>query len=132
MIKKIMIVVATLAMAFSIMVLGSPKPASAGILCDTTLVCGTIRHYSPDNGHDAPITIRCDYGDDSTKRYVAEGESSKKWCRDTDQVYVHTNEEISCLYFDRNGRAYWALRFDAVGWHKITDDFNRSCVVGRD
>lgn len=131
MIQKIMIAIATLAMAFSVMVLGS-QPASAGVLCDTTGICGTIKHYSPDSGHDSPITIRCDYGDDSTKHWVYEGQSSTRYCKDTDEVYVHTNEEIHCLYRDSFGSLYWGKTFDAVGWHKITDNFNRSCVVQRD
>lgn len=126
--KKILI---ALAMAFSAMAL-VPQPASAGTLCDTTLVCGTIKHRSPDTGYDVSIIIRCKYGDASSKRYVAEGQSSKKWCRDTDQVYVRINEEIRCLYYDRSGRAYWVTKFDATGWHKINDAFNRSCVMQRD
>lgn len=124
--KKILTIVAALAMAFFVMVLGV-QPASAGILCDTTGQCGTIKHYSPDSGYDAPIAIRCNYGSGPT-RFVYEGQSSKLRCRDTDQVYVRANEEIRC----RTLSGAWFTRFDAKGWHKIKDTFTQSCVVQRD
>lgn len=131
--KKILIAIATLAMAVSIMVLGSSQPASAGNC--TAWLCGTISHYSPDEGYDDPIAIRCDYGSGPTE-FVYEGQSSTMRCHDTDEVYVRDNEEIHCRYRKYTGpdtgTYYWQLRFDAQGWHKITDDFNRSCVVQRD
>lgn len=129
--RKILIALAALALVLTTLVIGA-RPAAAGTLCDTTLVCGTIKHRSPDTGYDVSIIIRCKYGVASSKRYVAEGTSSKKWCRDTDQVYVRVNEEIRCLYFSRSGQAYWSTTFDAAGWHKINDAFNRSCVMQRD
>lgn len=131
MIQKILFAIASFALAFSIMAVGA-QPASAGTCSLGGTLCGTIRHYAPDTGHDAPITIRCHYGVASSKRYVHEGESSKKYCKDTDQVYVHTNEEIWCLTTTPEQTVYWFKKFDATGWHKITDAFNRSCVVQRD
>lgn len=129
--KKILIILAALALVLTTLMLGA-KPASAGKVCDYTGVCGTIKHYSPDNGYDVSIIVRCKYGVSSSKRYVPEGRSSKSYCKDTDQVYVRINEEILCRHYDRNGRAYWYKQFDATGWHKINDAFNRSCILQRD
>ena len=116
-------------------IVAAPTPAFAGE-CTAGIYCGTIRHYSPDTGHDAPITIRCTYGVASSKRYVPEGKSSKSYCKDTDQVYVHTNEQILCRYYRTTSYGsqipYWKIRFDATGWHKIDDLFNRTCIVNRD
>lgn len=125
MIKKIMIAIATLAMAFSIMVAGS-KPASADE-CSGTL-CGTIVHAS-DSGYDADIVVRCTYGVEASKRWVPEGRSSASYCRDTDQVFVRTNEEIWC---GSSPSAPKGKTFDAQGWHKINNLFYRWCVVQRD
>lgn len=133
MIKKIMIAIATLAMAFSMMVLGS-QPASAGELCDTTGICGTVKHGT-DYGYDAAIVVRCNYGTGISK-YVYEGESSTKYCHDTDEVYVRSNEEVWCKYWIQEGAGTghyeYIKQFDAQGWHKITDNFNKWCVLHRD
>lgn len=122
--RKFFIAIAAIAMAFSMMVLGS-QPASAG---DCTLgQCGTIIHGA-DAGYDDPIIVRCDYGVESSKRYIYEGQSSRSKCRDTDQVYVRYNEEIHC----KTNSGAWIPFFDAQGWHKINDLFYRTCVVQRD
>lgn len=131
--KKVLVVIATLAMAFSVLVLGS-RPASAGWVCDTTGICGTVKHGS-DAGYDAPIAIRCNYGSGPTE-FVYEGQSSTIRCRDTDEVYVRDNEEVWCKYWIQEGAGtghYEYIRqFDAKGWHKITDHFNKWCVLHRD
>lgn len=124
--KKILITLAALALVLTTLVLGA-QPASAGILCDTTGQCGTIKHISPDTGYDAPIAIRCKWQTGPT-RFVYEGQSSKLRCHDTDEVYVRYNEEIRC----RSNSGLWFTRFDAKGWHKIKDTFTQSCVVQRD
>lgn len=87
-------------------------------------VCGRIDHYSPDDGYDPAILIRCDYGDPNTNHYLEEGESSTQYCRDTDQVYVRTGEEIWCkMPIDPwlGATTEWRKMFDATGWHKIDD-----------
>lgn len=105
------------------------EPAEAGN-CTATF-CGTIRHGS-DSGYDDPIAIRCDYGEGPT-RFVYEGQSSKLRCHDTDEVYVRSNEEIHCRFYNHTtGLSYWMKTFDAQGWHKINDLFNHTCVVQRD
>lgn len=128
--KKIFIAIAALVMAVSIMVLGSSQPASAGWPCDNLGVCGTVRHFSPDHGYDAPIAIRCNFGEGPTK-FVYEGQSSKLRCHDTDEIYIRDNEELKCLYNTPEG-TYWQTKFDAQGWHKITDAFDHTCLVQRD
>ena len=131
MIQKIMFAIGTLALAFTFLTVGA-QSASAGTCSLGGTLCGTVRHYAPDNGWDGPITIRCDYGDSSTKHWVYEGQSSKSYCKDTDEIYVHGNEELWCLTTTPEQTVYWFKKFDATGWHKITDAFNRSCVVQRD
>lgn len=110
------------------------SPASAGTC--TGPVCGTIRHIT-DAGYDRAIKIRCDFGDPDTFHKVAEGESSTKYCKDTDQVGVRKDEEIWCKYttYGPSGtHVTWKKKFDAQGWHKIYDNFNDGdgCVVQRD
>ena len=130
MINKILIVFALVA-SFTF---ANAQSASAGKACDATGICGTVRHAA-DSGYDAPIIVRCVYGT-GPKKYVPEGFSSKKWCRDTDQVYVRSNEEVWCLYWIQEGvgtgHYSYLKQFDAQGWHKITDHFNKKCIVKRD
>lgn len=132
--KKILLVIATIAMTFSMMTLGA-KSASADDSCSLFgTLCGTVRHYSPDDGYDDPIAIRCDYGEGPTQ-FVYEGQSSTLRCKDTDEIYIRSNEELWCRYVvsGAHGDYYvWNKTFDAQGWHQIHNDFNRSCRVQRD
>ena len=110
------------------------SPALAGSC--TGPVCGTIRHIT-DAGYDRAIKIRCNFGDPDSFAKVREGESSTKYCVDTDQVGVRDNEEIWCKYttYGPSGtHVSWQKKFDAKGWHKISDNFNDGdgCVVQRD
>lgn len=123
-----------------------PAPAQASPLCSTGGVCGTIGHTT-NSGYDAPIYILCDYADgfqpngeprswaymNARSKLVMEGETSKKYCNDTDVVVVRDNEQIACRETDRFGNHSWPVRFDATGPHKINDTFNeRWCVTQRD
>jgi hypothetical protein len=128
---RLLILVAAIAVAG---VFVAVEPAEAGFPCDNFNICGTVKHYSPDAGYDAPIAIRCNLGTGPTK-FVYEGQSSKLRCHDTDEVYVRDNEEFVCrtVVNGPHGDYYtWQRVFDAKGWHKITDEFNRSCVLTRD
>ena len=107
----------------------SSQPANASEctqILGVSIVCGTIYHYSPDGGLDSAIGIRCNYGDPSSTHWLAEGTGSKKYCADTDQVYVGSGEEIWCKMSNNAawGDLNWKLMFDATGWHKIDDTFN--------
>lgn len=115
-------------------IVAAPTPAFAGT-CTAGIYCGTIRHVN-DPGYDPSIIVRCTYGVASSKRYVPEGRSSKEYCKDSDQVYVRSGEELWCRY-SRSAPygsriSYWAKTFDATGWHKITDAFNKSCTLRKD
>ncbi|WP_110240473.1 hypothetical protein [Nocardioides gilvus] len=109
----------------------SASPTAAAPTCDYNVTCGWLNHVE-DNGYDAPIIVRCNYGDPNSERRVAEGEQSSKYCKDIDQVYVRTNEEIHCRRAARTGQWYWWKEFDARGWHKVNDTWRESCVVQRD
>lgn len=131
---------AVLASAFAgatLVPVAAPAPEAVAGECTAYVICGTIKHYSPDDGYNPAIIIRCTYGDDSTKNYVAEGESSKKYCQDNDQVYVRAGEEIWCKYLVSDGmpHAYkWVKKFDAAGWHKTNDlwDDGLGCTLRKD
>lgn len=122
MIKKILLVVVMVAGLLFV----NMNSASAGE-CDGSL-CGTIVHSS-DAGYDADIVVRCTYGVEASKQWVPEGRSSASYCKDTDQVFVRTNEEIWCGYSPTSSKA---KTFDAYGWHKINNLFYMWCVVQRD
>jgi hypothetical protein len=109
--------------------LGIPESASAGTC--TLGSCGTIVHHA-DAGHDPPILVRCDFGNPATNKYVYENESSRKYCRDTDQVYNRDGEEIWCVLFYISGVPQWGKEFDATGWYKINDLYNKSCTIQLD
>jgi len=120
-------ILATLGISFAV-----PAPANAGE-CSYGL-CGIIKHYSPDAGYDAAIIIRCDWSSSTTlsgAHYLTEGQSSKTYCTDTDQVYMRAGDELWCITGDRFG-TYFEKVMDATGWHKIDDLFDRSCVLHKD
>ena len=127
--KKILIaLVLALVLAFA-----SPVPAATAGECSYGL-CGIVKHYSPDNGYDAAIIIRCDWSSSTTlsgAHYLTEGQSSKTYCVDTDQIYLRTGDELWCITGDRFG-TYFEKVFDATGWHQIHDTFDRSCVLQKD
>lgn len=122
MIKKILLVVAMVAALMSFNLNSASADECSGSLC------GTIVHAS-DSGYDADIVVRCTYGVEASKRWVPEGRSSASYCKDTDQVFVRTNEEIWCGSSPSSAKA---KRFDAQGWHKINNLFYMWCVVQRD
>lgn len=112
-------------------------PAYAGE-CTILGVCGTIKHYTPDGGLDPAIIIRCDLGDPTTKHNLWEGETSTKYCKDTDEVWNRVGEEIWCKYPTTTsyltGDYTWIKRFDDAGWHKINDiwDDGWGCTIRED
>lgn len=124
MIKKILAALALFAAC--LMPVAIAAPAQAGEC--TGWVCGGIIHYAPDDGFDAAFTVRCNWGDPSSQRYVYEGQHSNAVCRDTDEVYVAAGNQIVCVG-DWGG---WEVRYDATGWHKIYDHQTPTCVHQRD
>jgi hypothetical protein len=130
------IFLAALAAMFGLTIV-NPSLASAGectILPGGGAACGQLRHYSPDDGYDAPILIRCNFGDPSTNHELYEGQNSSSYCRDTDQIGVRANEEIWCKRIITTGVQQWQLVADAQGWHKINDLFDDGvgCSLRRD
>lgn len=109
-------------------------PASAGE-CTAGIYCGKVYHGN-DTGYDPAIIVRCTYGDPDSNRYVYEGHSSKEFCKDADQVYVRSGEEFWCIYYRTSSYGTqikeWRLTFDATGWHKIDDLFNKTCTLRKD
>lgn len=90
-------------------------------------MCGEIYHYSPDDGYDPAIIVRCDYGVPASQRWIQEGEHSTYYCNDVDEIYVRDGEELWCkMPIDPwMGATYeWQKRFDATGFHKITDTWD--------
>lgn len=114
--------------------LASPaSPAHAGSNCVEPF-CGRIIHVN-DTGYDPAILIRCDYGDPSTNHLLYEIRSSKRFCKDTDQVYVRPGEELHCRmpYNTAHGVGMrWQKTFDATGWHQIHNEFRWDCVLQKD
>lgn len=129
-----------LAAIFAIATLAVPAPANAGPLCEYLAYCGSIKHYSPDDGYDAGIIISCKWGNGlpvgGYTHTVLEGQSSKAYCGDMDAVYVRPDEEIWCKLTDIPawGDLNWHKEFDAVGWHKTIDTWEDGygCTVRRD
>lgn len=134
--KRIIVaILVSLGLAFAL-----PVPAANAGECSLNgTLCGQIKHYSPDDGYDAAIIIRCDWSDDTSlagARYLAEGQNSTSYCKDTDQVYVRTDEEIWCKKITSisAGLYVWVKTFDSHGWHKIDNTFGDGlgCTVRRD
>lgn len=130
--KKILVVIV---MMLAMLVVTPTAPASADEctkVFGVTVACGTIYH-AKDAGYDTPIGVRCTYGDPASTRWVKEKESSKKYCKDADQVYVAKGEEIWCHY-DIADVGVWRKKFDKTGWHKIDNlwDDGNGCVKRRD
>lgn len=131
-------ILATALTAVLASVLFAPAPAAQAGGCTGGVVCGVIKHYTPDAYYDPAILIRCDFGKSSTNKSLYEGESSKKYCADTDEVYVRSGEEIWCKYYSTTvgqGTLYsWVKKFDATGWHKISNAFNdgAGCTLRKD
>lgn len=96
-------------------------------LCDfNDAWCGSITHYSPDQGMDAAFLVRCRFGDSTSNRWVYEGQSSTSVCASdegVDQVYVGTGRKIVCL-----STYGWITRYDDTGWAKIYDGQHPVCV----
>lgn len=109
-------------------------PASARECTIPYVLCGQVKHYAPDTGYDAPILVRCQFGNPASKWWVTEGRSSSSYCPDVDQIGVRKNEEIWCKQPLDGVGSYWRKRFDAPGWHKINDLFDDGygCTVRRD
>lgn len=136
MIRSKLAALSALAMGAVTLVGVNAGPAQADDTCYPGIGCGTIYHYTPDSGLDNAIKIRCDYGDPSTNHLLKEGEGSKKYCKDTDRVYVGDGEEIWCKYLigspsdlvyvwmkakpssDPNNPGEY---MDATGWYKISN-----------
>lgn len=114
-----------------VVLFGVGTPTAQATASCTLGFCGELYHYSPDRGYDRATLIRCDWGNPSTNHLLREGQHSTRYCRDMDQIYVRRGEEIWCLSGNRFG-PFWAKRFDATGWHKVTDLFSQSCVMKTD
>lgn len=111
----------------TIMAITPTSPAQALTCIGGVCEGGNVTHYSPDDGYDPPIIIRCDYQSGGVGHLVFEGERSQKYCgTDTDEIYVRSGEELWCW---RNTQGGWYLHFDATGWHKIDDFWTRQCVL---
>ena len=102
-----------------------PTTAWAGTC--TGGLCGTIVHTQ--QGVNAAITIRCNFGDPNTNRTLLPGMSSASKCQDTDQVHVDGGREIWCNDYTSGTVWKWA---DATGWYKINDLFYQYCFVRND
>lgn len=108
-------------------IVASPAPAQASELCEIFQQCGDVKHKSPDNGFDDAFPVTCNWNDKwGAVRYLTEGQSAN--CHDTDGIYVGSGREVTCT---QNGWEHW-IKFDAVGWHKISDADNYRCVHGLD
>lgn len=121
-----------------VLALASPVPAADANTC-TFGICGQVRHYSPDDGYDAAIIIRCDWSADTSlagAHYVTEGSSSAVFCKDTDQIYMRTGDELWCKMVNPLNPTItmWAKRMDATGWHKIGSDWDDGygCTLRKD
>ena len=93
----------------------SAQTASAAEAADCFFPgCATLIH-EPDTGYQPPFTIRCQGY--TTNHYLAEGHSSKEFCKDVGRIYVHVNEEIVCR--DAHTPGGWSTKWDATGWHDV-------------
>lgn len=103
------------------------QPAEAG-RCILWL-CGRLHHY--DGAWNKRILVRCDFGVPSTNRYVPENRDDP--CKDMDQVYVYRGAELWCRTWS-GSTASWDYRkvFDATGWHKTNDLWDKSCAYRHD
>lgn len=128
--KTIAAALGSLVLALGLLV-GFQQPAQASPLCDINdSWCGSITHYSPDYGMDAPFLIRCRWGDSTSTRWLYEGQASTSLCdsaEGVDQVYVGSGRKIVCL-----STYGWITRYDAAGWHKIYDGQHPVCVYQND
>jgi hypothetical protein len=106
------------------------SPANAGNC--SSLGCGSMTHYAPDDGYDSPMLVRCQWGDNATNFLLYEGSSSTSHCRDLDQIYVRPGENYRCRGWSGSYGWYWTGAYDATGWHKIYDGENKVCVLNLD
>jgi hypothetical protein len=82
-----------------------------------------VRHYSPDNGYDAPIPVTCNWNSPwSNYQMVAEGQSST--CHDSDGFYVGLGKIVSCLGVSD----YWHDYGGGPRWVKVIDTEDLRCV----
>jgi hypothetical protein len=125
MLKKILAALALLGAC--LVPVAAAAPATAGNC--SSLGCGSIYHYSPDDGFDGPFLFRCNYGDPSSEHWLHEGWSSKSYCADLDQIYISAGNNIMC-------KAPWSGWFNLnngkTGWFKIYDTEGYTCVHQRD
>lgn len=125
--KKIFLVIGLMIMA--LLPVTATGAANAITCSGGVCIGGEVRHAT-DDGYDPAIIVFCNYGDPwDQRRLVAEGTSSKADCGvDTDQIYIRDGEELWCT---DSGRA-WEKEFDATGRHKISDLWNKPCVLHKD
>jgi hypothetical protein len=100
--------------------------------------CTNIKHYSPDNGFDDPITAHCiKYRSDGSQYvatvHIAEGSGGYGMgCADVTEVYVGAGEEIKCLDPFTLWIDQWQTQWDSTGWHRADSvsfpGVDRSCV----
>lgn len=109
---------------------GIQSPAVAGD-CTWGVICGRVTHAT-DDGYDPPIKVRCDYGNNATIKYIYEGQNSGSSTKcgqfgngDMDEVYVRDGEELWCF----NQELGYVKEFDATGYHKVNDLWNKLCVL---
>jgi hypothetical protein len=115
---KYRILTAALLCVFS-MFAAAPAQASC-----TLTICGTVYVPADPPGAGRGVIITCDWNNpNGSDHVVPPGGSSKQFCKDADGIYVATGREVRCLANELG----WVNTFDATGWHKVNDSFNRLC-----
>lgn len=117
-------IAAATTLAIPLMIGGAPR-ADAGVLCDTTGICGTIHHVSgPGLAESMSITCAWDAATSGPRsgsiRTLARGKSSPPLCKDTDGFKVPSGRDVVYGYKASYG---WVEtgRFRSTDWVKIGD-----------
>lgn len=126
--------IAAIAVIIAGLVILQPSPSYAGD-CTFGYFCGQVYHDT-DAGYDPAIKVRCNYGNDNTIQYISEGQRSGADSKcgqygngDMDEIYIHVGEELWCW---DNYKTYLSKEFDATGYHKVNDSWNKSCTLRQD
>jgi hypothetical protein len=118
-------VIAALALLLSTLLLPAPAAQADDQCTFYGQFCGTIYHYAPDDGYDAPFLVACDWrnGGPANGQYIHEGVNSANVCRDVDAVYVNAGYKYVCLNFGS-----WSTFWSGAGWKRINNAMSAVCV----
>lgn len=119
--KTLLAFYAVVMLVIASVLVANPQPASA-------VTYPSLYHYSPDDGYDQPILVKC--ATTFSNVLVMEGDSIPAGCHGMSQIFVRDNEEIWCKY-----DLVWKKQFDTPGWRTMSNtgwSDGSGCTVRRD